>query len=31
MSTQFQWLPKRAKAALALAEGQTQEAVAAST
>ena len=31
MSTQFQWLPKRAKAALALAEGQTQEAVAAAT
>ena len=31
MSTQFQWLPKREKAALALAEGQTQEAVAAAT
>src|SRR5689334_10232574 len=31
MSTQFLWLPKRAKAALALAEGQTQEAVAAAT
>ena len=31
MSTQFVWLPKRAKAALALAEGQTQEAVAAAT
>lgn len=31
MSTQFHWLPKREKAALALAEGQTQEAVAAAT
>ena len=31
MTTQFHWLPKREKAALALAEGQTQEAVAAAT
>ena len=28
MPTQFQWLPKRAKAALTLAEGQSQQAVA---
>ena len=31
MSTQFHWTTKRHKAALALAEGQTQEAVAAAT